>query len=154
MKKPFRETALGKKIIATVPKAKEVIGDLLPSSGLLGIVKNLISDSSISPEEKRLLVKEANELEIEIFRLEQADKASARTREIEYTKATGHIDYLMAFVCVVIFSAFGFCSYVSVYELVPEAQRDAFLEIRTTVRDGIIIIIAYYFGATKKHYSK
>ena len=40
-KKPFKETKLGKFLLGSKSSMGEAIGDLLPDSGLLGVVRNL-----------------------------------------------------------------------------------------------------------------
>lgn len=147
-KKPFKETAFGKILLEKIPQAASVVGDLLPGSGLLGVIKNIISGSSLSPEEKVELLKMHNDFELEVLKVEQADKASARSREIDFLKATGHIDWLMTFVCMGVIFGFLFCLYAAVYIPIPAESKDSFLEMRTTVRDAIILIIGYYWGSS------
>ncbi len=52
-KKKFRDTKFGKILINAIPSAGELIGNLLPDKGVLGIAKKLITGSKISPEEKQ-----------------------------------------------------------------------------------------------------
>lgn len=148
MKKPFKETTFGKIICAKIPQAAATVGDLLPDSGVLGVVKNLISGSSLSPEEKKQLLQMQNDFELELLKVEQADKASSRAREIDFVRATGHIDWLMTFVCIGVVTGFIFCLYAAVYIPIPVESKDSFLEMRTTVRDAIILIIGYYWGSS------
>ena len=41
-KKKFKDTKVGKFLLGSGSKIADVVGDLLPSSGVLGIVKNLM----------------------------------------------------------------------------------------------------------------
>ena len=53
-KKKIKDTKLGDWLKSKAPNILDVVGDLLPDSGGLGIVKNLISkDDSIDPVEAR-----------------------------------------------------------------------------------------------------
>ena len=57
-KKKFSETKTGVWLKDKAPNILDSIGDILPSSGGLGIVKNLISkDTSISKEDKEVAMK-------------------------------------------------------------------------------------------------
>ena len=54
-KKKFRDTKVGKFLLGSGSKIADIVGDLLPSSGVLGIVKNLIEkeDPAILPPEDK-----------------------------------------------------------------------------------------------------
>ncbi len=57
-KKKFSETKTGVWLKDKAPNILDSIGDILPSSGGLGVVKNLISkDTSISKEDKEVAMK-------------------------------------------------------------------------------------------------
>jgi len=57
-KKKFKETKVGIFLKEKAPKILDTVGEFLPDSGGLGIVKNLISsDSSIEPEDKEMALK-------------------------------------------------------------------------------------------------
>jgi len=57
-KKKFKETKVGVFLKEKAPKILDTIGDILPSNGAYGIVKNLISsDSNIKPEDKEMALK-------------------------------------------------------------------------------------------------
>jgi len=47
MKKKIKDTAIGKFLKDKAPKVLDVVGDILPSSGTLGIIKNVISKITI-----------------------------------------------------------------------------------------------------------
>ena len=56
MKTKLKDTKVGKFLKEKAPKILDVIGDVLPDNGSLGIVKNLISqDPDLTPEEKAAL---------------------------------------------------------------------------------------------------
>lgn len=58
MKKKFNETKVGEFLMTKAPQLLGIIGGILPDSGGLGVVKNLISkDKSIPPKDKETALK-------------------------------------------------------------------------------------------------
>jgi|TARA_R110000744_G_scaffold310550_2_gene418244 hypothetical protein len=56
-RKKIKDTKLGKWLAEKAPGILSVVGDLLPDSGALGVVKNLIDkDDSIDPEEAQRII--------------------------------------------------------------------------------------------------
>ena len=52
-RKPFNETGLGKFLEGAGSTIGSVVGDVLPDSGVLGVVKNLLDkDTELSPEQR------------------------------------------------------------------------------------------------------
>jgi hypothetical protein len=82
-KKKFKDTKLGGLLKSLAPKILDVAGDLLPDAGVLSMVGKMIdSDPKISVEDKKVLHKQ----HAEMYKLEVADRDSARNREIEVAK--------------------------------------------------------------------
>jgi hypothetical protein len=52
-KKKFRDTKVGKFLLGSGSKIADVVGDLLPDNGVLGIVKNLIDKDDVLPVEDK-----------------------------------------------------------------------------------------------------
>ncbi len=78
--KKLKDTKIGLLLKEKAPKILDLIGDVLPSSGTMGILKNIISkDPDLTPEEKA----ELHNRVIELYKLEVADRDSARKREVE-----------------------------------------------------------------------
>ena len=100
-RKKFRDTAVGKFLTKKLPDAIANTGDLLPDSGLLGVVKNLVAGSNMSPDDKA----EAFRLLLEEERLFMEDRADARAREVELAKA-GKMDWMMKVVGLTILGSF------------------------------------------------
>ena len=70
-KKKFKDTKIGKFLKTKAPNILDVVGDILPDNGALGIVKNLIDkDDSIDPETKKML----HDQLIESYKTEVADR--------------------------------------------------------------------------------
>jgi len=56
-KKKIKDTGLGKWLAKAAPNVLDTVGDLLPDSGALGIVKNLLdNEPDVSPEEAKARV--------------------------------------------------------------------------------------------------
>ena len=63
MKKKLKDTVIGKFLKDKAPKVLDVVGDILPSSGALGVIKNVISkDPDLTPEEKEALHQQVVEI--------------------------------------------------------------------------------------------
>ena len=59
-KKKLKDTKLGKFLSEKAPKVLEAVGELLPTDGVLGIVKNLIEKEDpkvLAPEDKETALK-------------------------------------------------------------------------------------------------
>ena len=140
----IKDTKIGKWLKEKAPKVLDVVGDLLPDQGYLGVVKNLISsDPDVSPEQEA-------EFEQMAFELEAADRASARNREVELAKATGKTDWMMILTGVVGLFSFLFTIYAVVY-IENVRENELFIHLMGMI-EGVVIgnIFAYYYGASVK----
>ena len=140
----IKDTKIGKWLKEKAPKVLNIVGDLLPDQGYLGVVKNLISsDPDVSPEQEA-------EFEQMAFELEAADRASARNREVELAKATGKTDWMMILTGVVGLFSFMFTIYAVVY-IENVRENDLFIHLMGMI-EGVVIgnIFAYYYGASVK----
>ena len=146
MQKRIKETKLGKLLKEKAPKILDIIGDVLPSSGTMGILKNIISkDPDLTPEQKAELHNQVTEL----YKLEVADRDSARKREVDISKAGGN-DWMMNLTGVVGLFCFIFIVYSVVY--IPEVlHNELFVHLMGMV-EGVVIgnIFAYYYGTSSK----
>jgi hypothetical protein len=144
--KKLKDTKIGLLLKEKAPKILELIGDVLPSNGTMGILKNIISkDPDLTPEEKA----ELHNRVIELYKLEVADRDSARKREIEITKAGGN-DWMMNVTGVVGLSCFMFVVYAVVY--IPDVlNNELFIHLMGMV-EGVVIgnIFAFYYGTSSK----
>ena len=143
-KKKFKDTKLGGWLSTNAPKVLDVVGDLLPDQGALGVVKNLIqNDPDLEPSQKAEIARMA-------FELESADRASARQREVEVVKATGKIDWMMVITGIVGLLSFMFTIYAVVY-IESVKENELFIHLMGMI-EGVVIgnIFAYYFGASVK----
>lgn len=150
MKKPFKETKLGKFLTEKVPAALEVVGDVLPDKGVLGVIKNIVDRSPDIPETDRLEFERLlRDHEVEMETLYQQDRASARTRETEYVKSLGHADWMMYFVGVIVMCSFIVLQYVLIQVTIPEANRDMFIHMMGMIDTAAGLVIGYYFGSSR-----
>ena len=145
-KKKFKDTKLGGLLKSIAPKILNVAGDLIPDAGVLTMVGKMIdNDPKISPEDKKIL----NKQHAEMYKLEVADRDSARNREIEVAK-TGKKDFMMTLTGIVGLLSFAFIIYAVVY--VPTVtDNDLFVHLMGMV-EGVVIsnIFAYYYGTSAK----
>lgn len=147
MPKKFKDTKLGQWLKDKAPKVLDVVGDLLPDQGALGIVKNLIdTDPDLTPED----IAQANAMIKEMYELEVADRESARNREVEVKKVGGQ-DIMMVITGLVGLAAFIFMIYAVVYEN-GVTENDLFVHLMGMV-EGVVIsnIFAYYYGTSSEN---
>ena len=147
MPKKFKDTKLGQWLKDKAPKVLDVVGDLLPDQGALGIVKNLIdTDPDLTPED----IAQANAMIKEMYELEVADRESARNREVEIKKVGGQ-DIMMVITGLVGLAAFIFMIYAVVYEN-GVTENDLFVHLMGMI-EGVVIsnIFAYYYGTSSEN---
>lgn len=144
MKKKLKDTKLGQFLKDKAPKVLDIVGDVLPSSGTLGIVKNIISkDPDLTPEEKDQIHQEV----VELYKLEVDDRDSAREREVELAKS-GKFDLMFNLTGLVGLTCFSFLVYAIVYLQVPEHNKEIWIHL-IGVTEGIVLsIFGYFYGSS------
>lgn len=139
-KKKFKDTKVGQFILKKIPG---FVGDILPEKGVLGVVKNLIdSDPELTSQDKTQL---HNEL-IELYKLEIADRDSARKREVEKAK-TGGFDFMFNLTGVIGLGAFAFIIYAIVYLQIPESNKEVWIHLIGICEGIVLSIFGYFFGS-------
>lgn len=74
------------------------------------------------------------------------DRSSARTRESDFVKATGHIDWLMWFLAIAGISILAYCLYaLSNHDL---KNKELFIHFLGIIEGIIVSIYSYYFGSS------
>jgi len=132
------------------PKALDVVGDILPDNGALGVIKNILDkDPDVSPEQQAqfdAMIKEMYELEVR-------DRESARAREVEVKRA-GKQDWMMLITGVVGLASFVFTIYAVVY-VENVRENDLFIHLMGMI-EGVVIgnIFAYYYGTSSQDRKK
>jgi len=145
-KKPFKETGLGKILTSVLPGVVKGASKLLPDSGMMGVLKNLIDgDPDMTDDEKAA----AHDQLVELYRLEVEDRDSARKREAAIV-ASGGRDWMMTLTGVVGLAAFGFLVYTVVTTEVPETNKEIFIHMIGIVEGVALSIFGYYFGSAVK----
>ena len=144
--KKIKDTKIGKFLAEKVPHVLDLVGDVLPEQGTLGIVKNIISkDPDLTPEEKQ----EIHNRLVEFYKLEVEDRDSARQREVEMVKA-GSDDWMMNFTGVVGLGGFVLLLIAIVFIEVPEHNKELMIHTTGIVEGIVLSIVGYYFGSIAK----
>jgi len=128
------------------PDLLDAAGDLLPESGVLGVVKNLIDrDDAIDPQEKQAM----RDHLLEMYAKETADRDSARKRQVELVKA-GAKDWMFSVTGLVGLMAFLFLVGTIVFLEVPNNNEEIFIHLIGIVEGVALMIFSFYFGGIKK----
>lgn len=149
----IKDTKIGKFLAEKAPGALGIVGDLLPNSGTLGIVKNAIDLVTPDPEKREQLKAEMANLELEFYELEIADRDSARNRQVEMAKA-GKEDWMMLVTGAVGLLSFAVMVYAVIW--VDKVQdNDLFVHLMGII-EGVVIsnLFAYYYGTSKSSRDK
>jgi len=137
-KKPFKETKVGKLL--------GKVGGLLPESGVLGVLKEVIdTDNTLTPEEKE----DAHNALLEAYKAEVQDRDSARSREVEVSKS-GKVDWLFNITGLVGLSSFGIVIWAILSLEIPDANKELFYHMVGIVEGVVLSIFGYYFGTSMK----
>lgn len=145
-KKKFKDTRVGKFLQTKAPKVLDVVGDLLPSSGVLGVAKNLINLSEDLTQEEKDMVN--GEL-VRMMELEVADRDSARKREVgiaEHSK----FDFLFYITGLIGLAAFCFIVYAIAFLSIPEENKEVWIHLIGITEGVVLSIFGYYFGSAIK----
>ena len=105
-KKKFKDTKVGKFLSKAAPGILGTVGDVLPDSGVLGVVKNLISkDEALPPEDKEKAMKL---LEMDIIEMQEVSKrwASDMQSDSWLSKNTRPIFLTLSMVILILLDSF------------------------------------------------
>jgi hypothetical protein len=145
-RKRIKDTKIGKFLMDKAPKVLDIVGDILPTNGALGIIKNLIKSDDDIPEEDKVLI--SDEL-VKIFALEIEDRDSARKREVGIAQANKY-DFLFHLTGIIGLATFCFIVYAIVYLSIPEHNKDMWTHLIGIVEGVVLSIFGYYFGSSIK----
>ena len=137
----LKETKLGKWFRDKSPDVLEAIGELVPGGEVLkalGVLIDKTTESEAEKEQARLMLQE----------LENSDRASARNREVEVTKALGKRDYMQMFVGV---SAMLIGIALVIWAKNGVEDKEIFFHI-LGFAEGTLVgqVVNYYFGSSQK----
>ena len=148
--KPLKDTRIGKFLTdKNFGYVLEGVADLVPPVRLLERIKDIaLGEKGHLNEEEKKQFMEMYKLDLEALDREYEDRAGARTRELEFVAAAGHIDWFMTIFGFVLLLCFVFTTIVSALVNIPAEMREIFIEGRAAVRDIILGIAAYYWGSS------
>ena len=148
-RKKFKDTKVGQFLKEKSPKILDVVGDILPDSGALGVAKNLINMAEdLTQEEKDNLIVEINEM-LEVAKIEFEDRHSARTREIEIAKLHNR-DFMFIITGLVGLIAFCFIVYAIAFIQVPDTNKEIWIHLIGITEGVVLSIFGYYYGSSIK----
>ena len=141
MKKKLKDTKLGAWFRNKAPKAFEAIGEVVPGGDALKAIGALIDATTESEEEKqqaRLLLAE----------YENADRASAREREVEMVRVLKKRDWMQSFVGM---AAMIIGITMVVWAKAGVEDKEIFFHI-LGFAEGTLAgqVVNYYFGSSQK----
>ena len=132
----LKDTKVGAFLKDKAPKVLDVVGDLLPNNGTLGIVKNIISSGSGSQEDKDKMLAELADLEKEYLKDVQnaRDNETARDNNPNSSFLTKNIHEMIAIGVVL--------GWISSWYFKP------FIEYGE-ITGVVTLILGYLYGRTK-----
>ena len=139
-KKKLKDTKLGDWFRNKEPQDLDAIGDLGPGGQAVKAIGALIDASTVSDVEKM----EAKAL---LAQEEAEDRASARSREVEFVKATGGRDWMQTAV-----GGFGIVAFILMiaWAMNGVEEREVYFHLLGVVEGVAVTIYGYYYGAAKK----
>jgi hypothetical protein len=137
----LKETKLGEWFRNKAPKMFDLIGDVVPGGEALKAISALIDATTVSEEEKaqaRMMLSQAA----------NADRASARNREIEVTKILKKRDWMQSFVGV---AAMVIGIVMVIWAKSGVEDKEIFFHI-LGFAEGTLVgqVVNYYFGSSQK----
>ena len=147
LKGKLKESKLIAKVKQYAPHVLDLVGDVLPDKGGLGIVKNLIQqDDTINSHDKIQLL-DAYKDDMKAFELEVKDRDSARTREVELAKVKG-TDWMMYLTGIIGLLAFCVTIYAVIW--VPGMSDNKLFIHLLGMIEGVVVtsLFGYYFGTS------
>jgi hypothetical protein len=148
------KTDLGKlieKIKGKVPEVAELIGDVLPNNGMLGIVKNMIDKSTISEEEKQSILREIKEYEFKEMELYIKDVQDARDMQKIALQQDDKFSKWFVPILSIFWSlaALAYIFGITFFDI-PEGKQDiVHTVLGFLLGTAVSLILNYYFGSSK-----
>ena len=135
----LRDTKLGEWFRNKAPQHLDTIGDLVPGGQAIKAIGALIDATTESDSERA----EAHAL---LAQAEAHDRANARSREVEFTKATGGRDWMQTAVGIV-----GLVAFIMMIWWATQGveEREVYFHLLGVVEGVAVTIYGYYYGASK-----
>ncbi len=141
MKKKLKDTKLGAWFRNKAPKAFEAIGEVVPGGDALKAIGALIDATTESEEEKQ-------QARLMLAEYENADRASAREREVEMVRVLKKRDWMQSFVGM---AAMIIGITMVVWAKAGVEDKEIFFHI-LGFAEGTLVgqVVNYYFGSSQK----
>lgn len=154
-RKPFFQTTVGRILKGAAGTLAPGLVGALDGVGSLSEALTVINDSTTTPPEIKVklreLALEEERIELEAFEAEVLDRQSAREREISLIKQ-GKTDYMMQCIgwgTMIVF--IGLIATLSgVIDLPGEVDREFIMLATGAVFGNMATIVAYFYGSTHK----
>lgn len=130
-------------------KAKEVLDSAF--KGLDGLITNKEELAKIKLEAEQELNRHVEAMEaaaLKEMELQNANTASARTRETDYIKATGHADYMQMGVGILIMVSFFAGLIIIGFRAIPEGNEHIMINALGILEGLVLSVASYYFGSS------
>lgn len=146
-KKKFKDTDFGKVITEKLPDLAKVVGDVLPSNGVLGIVKNIITTNNAIPEgAKAELLKQADDFQLQYLEMESDNVKSAREREVSLRSTIGvWVQNISAAIIIVSFIAIMFAVTFMDTAIV---NKELIYTLLGSLGTMVVTIFNYWYGGS------
>lgn len=150
-KKKFKETNFGKIVCNKIPEALDLVGDLLPDKGVMGVVKNIINSSKLNDKEKNELLQQQREFEFKELELYLADVQDARDMQKvalqQDDKTSKRFLYWLTLVSVVL--GFAYIFMITLITIKPQNQRFADTILGVVIAMIFGSIYNFFYGSSK-----
>jgi hypothetical protein len=156
MAKPFKDTAVGQFLLTKGVSALGLVGDVLPDSGSLGIVKNIIGKATeLTTEDKTKALSLLTQTETE-FEAQLKDTESARKMQIA---ALGQTDvfskrfvayftiFITAFTCLLILGLY-------FVDIPKDNQNLVYMALGIFLGSGFTSACAFWLGTSNSSKTK
>lgn len=120
-----------------------------------GVLDNLITNKEELAKAKLEAEKEINRHFEAIkadatkqFELEVQDRASARVREADFVKSTGHIDWMMTAVGILVMVCFMVTVWFVATQPLPEGSEHLLINAMGILEGMVMAVVGYYYGSS------
>jgi len=151
MKKPFKDTAVGKFLAKNAPEVLEVVGDVFPPAK---IISNLFEKEAplLTPEQKLEFEKLLKDYEQNELKAYLADLADARNMNIKIQDSS-NASWLaknVAFILDIVIVVATICLVAMLYFMpIPSGNRDIAYAVLGVLLTGLSTILNFYRGSSK-----
>lgn len=120
-----------------------------------GVLDNLITSKEEKAKIQLEIAKEVNRAFEAIqadatkqFELEVQDRTSARLREADFVKSTGHIDWMMTAVGILVMLCFMVTVWFVATQPLPEGSEHLLINAMGILEGMVMAVVGYYYGSS------